>query len=216
MTTTWAEFLAEVRSDLKDDGTSQKWTDAVLYVWTKDAVKDYSIHFPRFEDRVTLTASGTNYALPTDYVDDIFVECPEDRYLSRRRAQPGRRYYSRAGEPTMYFVSGSNLRLNGTTAKDVLLSYKALHTYPLNATDNTFVFTVPERDMELIRLYVKAKAMEQLRSKQAIQDRYKPGSGDRRDNPLDPETDDLMKQYEKKIADRYRGGAVMLRRDKSS
>ncbi len=47
-------------------------------------------------------------------------------------------------------------------------------------------------DEELIRLYVKAKATEQIRTQQSSLDRFKPGNGGRDDNPMNPEVRDLM------------------------
>ena len=47
---------------------------------------------------------------------------------------------------------------------------------------------------------------------QSAQDRYKLGSGSRDDNPLLPEVENLMESYEKKMAERHQGGAIMLQR----
>ena len=75
---------------------------------------------------------------------------------------------------------------------------------------DAFVFEVPDADLELIRLYVKAKVYEQMRSKQAALDRFKLGSGSREDNPIAPEVEDLMKIYHEKIMERIPGGDIEL------
>jgi hypothetical protein len=57
---------------------------------------------------------------------------------------------------------------------------------------------------------VKAKVYERIRTKAARLDRYK--DGDREDNPITPEVRNLMRDYDKKIAERYEGGTIMLHR----
>ena len=66
--------------------------------------------------------------------------------------------------------------------------------------------------MELIRLYVKASCYEQMRSKQANLDRFKLGTGARDDNPIEPETRNLMVEYQWKITQRVAGGMIKLYR----
>ncbi len=44
--TTWAQLLADIRIDLKDTGTTPRWSDAALYLYAKDAIRDYSSYFP--------------------------------------------------------------------------------------------------------------------------------------------------------------------------
>jgi hypothetical protein len=79
---------------------------------------------------------------------------------------------------------------------------------PASPDDNTFSLTIPIADEELIRLYVKAKASEQLRTQQANLDRFKLGNGDRQDNPLLPEVNTLMVEYRTKLAERYPGKTI--------
>ena len=74
--TTWANLLADIRVDLKDTGTTNRWTDAALLLWAKDAIRDYSQYFPRYMSRVALTLSTNKYALPSDFLGAINVECP--------------------------------------------------------------------------------------------------------------------------------------------
>ena len=87
-----------------------------------------------------------------------------------------------------------------------------MHELPADVHDTSFEFSYPSRDDELIRLYIRAKACGQMRSGQASLDRFALGAGDRDDNPLLPETNHLMEDYEKKIYDRYGGGIIMLYR----
>jgi hypothetical protein len=210
--TTWADLLANLRTDLKDTSLTPRWTDAQLLLWTKDAVRDYSTFFPLLQDRVALTLSGTAYPLPTDFVKVVDVECPLDRFLEQAMRRPGIRLRTRNGQPTHYYISGGSLYLNGTPLEgaEVLLTYDALHPLPVDENDTAFAFTISEIDEELLRLYVKAKASEQVRTQQSNLDRFTPGSGRRDDNPLLPEVDKLMQEYRFKIAERIGGGTILL------
>jgi hypothetical protein len=211
--TTWGELLADIRSDLKDTASTKRWSDEALYLWAKDAMRDYSLYFPRVISRLELTADGGSYALPVDLVKDVTVECPKDRYLERRLERPGARYF-RTGEPTEYYLAGGRLFPNSSPqdGERIYLTYEAMHALPANAFDVEMALTIPPLDEELIRLYIKAKANEQIRSQQANLDRFKLGSGDRSDNPLEPEVGNLMDAYRMKIAERTRGGIIRLYR----
>jgi hypothetical protein len=208
MTTTWETLLADIRNDLQDTGTNPRWTDAYLYALTKDSVREYSNYFPRRIDRTTLTLTGSSYPLPSGFVSAINVECPLDTYLTLRHAVPGRAYTSTT--LSHFYISGGNLYLNGDADGAVLLTYFAVHSIPEDEDDDDFAFSVPDLDIELIRLYVKAQCHAQMRAKQSRLDRFEQGSGRRDDNPLLPETNLEMQEYYQKIASRLAGGAVML------
>lgn len=205
--TTWEQFLAALRADLQD--TTSRWTDAMLYQYTVDAIRDYSHWFPRRADRVSLELVDGKYPLPVDFVDAVYVECPKDTFLKLRVEMPGKRFYSPT-TPNAYFIEAGVLYLDAPASDEVLLTYHALHDLPANELDTTFVFTIPDKDMELPRLYVQAKIYGQMRSKQARLDRFKLGTGSRQDNPLEPEFKNLADEYQQKINDRIGGGIVKL------
>jgi hypothetical protein len=211
MSTTWPTFLAALRNDLEDNGNNPRWSDEYLYALTCDAIRDYSTWFPKRIDRDEIVLDEGVYPLPDDYVEAINVECPQDTFLKKRDPTPGKSYSS--GKLTQYYISGGNLYLSGDPqdGDSVLLTYYATHPVPTSAedlgedqqhNDLNFVFTIPDRDIELVRLYVRAQVYTQMRSKQSRLDRFDPGSGRRDDNPLLPETKDLMLEYRQKIADR--------------
>lgn len=213
MSITWADFLSDLRNDLDDTADTPRWSDEQFYVYTKDAVRDYSQYFPKRVDGAELSLAGSAYTLPADYVDTITVECPEDRFLEDREERPGIRYIDKS-KPLFYYIEGGSLYLQGTPldGEAVYITYYALHDIPTSEADNSFIFTVPDRDIELLRIYVKAKIFERQRGKQSRLDSYKPGSGRRDDNPLAPEINTLMMDYQEKIAARIPGGAVRLYR----
>ena len=214
----WGEMKAVIRTDLKDTDANPKWADSELYVFWLDAVRDYSRWFPYIPDRLTMTGDGTGpYPLPSDYLDVIFVEVPEHRFLEERSPRPGVRYPSQSGKPFHWSLLGSNLMLDVAPldADAVLLTYQAMHSTPDSVNDDTADLTIPEADHELPRLYVQAKVYGQMRQRQASLDRFKTkvtAGSSREDNPLGPEVETIMGEYYYKIAERIPGGAVRLNR----
>lgn len=205
---TWRTLLADIRADLQDlSETNPRYGDKLLWTYAKDAIRDYSLWFPLRVDRLELVPVMGKYPLPQNYVEDIQVECPVNTLLERRRDRPGARY---AASPHYYIIQGGNLYLAGSPS-GVFLTYLAAHPVPTSETDLDFVLTIPDTDVELLRLYVKAKIQALTRGRQANLDRFK-SNGQRDDNPLIPETQNLMEEYEKKISERIPGGSVTLYR----
>jgi hypothetical protein len=212
--TTFGTLLSYLRSDLKDtNSASYRWSDEVLYIYTVDAIRDYSIHFPLRVDRYELTVGDGCYALPNDFVYEIFVECPQDRFLEKRYTRQGITYKTLPNRPWYYYIDGGNLYLMGSPRDEdsVLLTYSCLHSVPTSESDTTFVLTVPDRDLELLRLYVKAQAIGSMRTKGARLDQYKM-TGKRNDNPLQPETMSIIEEYDRKIQERKPARVVHLYR----
>ena len=108
--TTWGNLRASIREELKDVTVGKyRWSDALLFLYVKDALNDYSLWFPDRKDGEVLVFDTDHYNLPVDYVEAIFVECPADRFLEDRRPRPGVRYPSRSGKPFFYHIQGGKL-----------------------------------------------------------------------------------------------------------
>lgn len=210
MTETWRSLLADIRADLQDTSEMPRWATPLLLTYTKDAIRDYSLWFPLRVDRVELVPIVGRYPLPGNYIEDIQVECPLDVLLEKRRDRPGSRY---SFNSMYYSVQGGNLYIAGCPPH-VYLTYFATHPVPASEQDIDFQLTVPDSDVELIRLYVKAKIQALVRGRQANLDRFK-ATGTRDDNPLVAETENLMDEYYRKVAERIPGGVVALYRARS-
>lgn len=212
----WTEFLAELRADLKDTGTGVspaptifKWSDKVLFLYAKDAIRDYSTWFPKRKDRVAILPTGESYALPVDYIREISVELPIDTYLQLRQSKPGTQYKIQP-KVSFYFIQSGQVYINCKAGdRPIYLTYAAAHTVPTSETDATTELTIPDIDLELIRTYVKAKVYGQMKSNQASLDRFK-ATGARDDNPIEAEVVDFMAEYRRGIADRTPVSMVTL------
>lgn len=210
---TWADLLADIRTDLKDTGTTPKWSDDTIYLFAKDAIYAYSNDLPLVIYREELTEESGAFALPTNFLAVIAVESSEGVYLDRFEVRPGRRV-SQPSSATAYYISRGKIHLNATPADGdtILLSYKAFHDLPITEEEGEETeMSIPVEDEEIIRLFIKAKISEQLRMNQSSLDRFKQGSGNRDDNPLLPEHNELMKEYHYRIAQRL-GGMIQLNR----
>ena len=213
----WGQFLTELRSELKDDGTTQKFSDDLLYVFLRDGIWALSEWLPRDIGRVTLTAEETDpkkFALPTDFIEEYLVECPLDNALTFRYVRPGVRRATSV-RPLFYWTNAGFLFLDADPGENtVLISYYGVHGIPPDASDTNFDLTVPMRDIELLKLYILGRVFQRERSRQAMLDRFKLGTGDRQDNPIEPEVVDYMEQFQEKLAERIGGKAVFLTRER--
>jgi hypothetical protein len=226
--TTWAQFLSEIRAELDDTGTTPRYSDALLLIYAKDAVRDYSQYFPLHvvdEELETVDGETRQFSLPTDMMAIDDVQCPEGSRLQERTERPGALRTSTT-KPMFYWIDGSSLVLNADPGEGeaVLLSYFALHPLPFATEEvdgggvvpeeepEVYTFTIPEGDMELIKNYVLGKVQMRVRNNQSRLDRFKVTSGARDDNPMIVEVEDYMDRYLKGIALRLRGGVVQLYR----
>lgn len=212
--TLWTDLLADIRAELQDTGTTPRWSDRQLYLYAKDAIMDYSTWFPRRMDRAALTLSNGYTAVPSNFVEDILVEYPKDTTLERRVFRPGAMFITVASvpygqQPSYYYIQGGNLYVLGLSAETVYLTYLACHVVPTSETDAVSALSVPDIDMEIIRTYIRWKCYSGMRARQASLDRFKP-TGNRSDNPLTPETENLYEVYLQMIAQRTQGGIVVL------
>jgi hypothetical protein len=210
----WSALKSELRVELDDGGTTPKWGDEILYTYLREAVSDYSQYFPLAKDEVVLVplSDVRKFTLPTDFIEEVSVECPLENILEMRKERSGFRISS-GSKPSFYYVQGLAMYIDANPSSDnAVISYSAVHPIPLNAADGTFVLTIPIVDIELIKLYVMAKVSVRIRASQSRLDRFKLGSGDRQDNPMVIETEDYFARYYQKIAERMRTTAHTLSR----
>jgi hypothetical protein len=238
MSTTWAQFLLEIREELGDTSATPRYSDKLLYYYLKDGIRDYSQYFPL--DIVEATIEHTDesvraFALPSTLLDIHDVQCPLDTHLQKRFERPGLMTVVK-NKLLFYWIDGQEFILNcdPEDGDTLLLSYFAVHTIPPESVldpvlvpdpeaeppveapeeEEPYLFSVPDGDMELIKNYVIGKIQVKTRTAQSRLDRFKVTSGARDDNPMIIEAVDYMDRYNNAIATRIRGGTIQLFRPK--
>jgi hypothetical protein len=207
--TTWAILLAELREDLQDTSSNPAYSDKILWLYTRDAVRDYSTYFPKRVDALEIEPADGRYALPADYIEEIFVECPRGSYLTPRAIVPGIKKVT-GTTPYRYEIEGGGIYVDASTDNSIWLTYYAYHTIPTSETDVEAEVSVPVGDTELLRLYVRARIAAQIRLRTAKLDRYREDHR-RDDNPMEVEFQSLMNEYHSKIMARQQPTAIYLR-----
>jgi len=182
----------------------------MLYLYAKDAIRAYSQDLPKPVHREPIAAINGTYPLPGNFLAVASVQDANGAYLSRYDVRPGTRRNAPA-RATKFYVSGRALYTDTPPADGEILyvSYSAIHDIPASADDLTSELSIPQEDEELIRIYVKAKVIEQMRTNQSALDRFKQTTGNRQDNPLSPEYKDLYAEFERRIALKM-GGVINL------
>jgi hypothetical protein len=157
------------RRRLGDLDLPYKWSDLQINQWINDAIADYSIHFPRrVELKLDCTLDTHSYELPADCHGLLSVEYPQGQdppeYL-----QPADRFADGfyACDDLYDFLPSHDqdspgklwISANPTAAQDINLIYLADHDYPDDDADE---ITVLERHYELILLYVRWAAYQEL------------------------------------------------------
>jgi hypothetical protein len=212
----WGDLLSELRVDIDDAGATPKFSDKLLHTYLREAVSDYSQFLPLVFEDVELAQDTDNpkkFALPANFIEDISVSCPAGRYLEPRRGRLGTKV-AQSATPLFYHTDSNRfLYLDADPGEDaVLLSYKALHPIPASETEADFAFTIPDANMELIKLYLEGKVNVKIRNTQARLDRFKLTAGSRSDNPMSEEVEDFFDEYHKKLRERIPSTPVTLYR----
>jgi len=166
------EIRGFVRRRLGDLTSPFKWSDEQINQWINDAIADYSIHFPLVKTQ-TISCSDENrkYDLEDDFVEVLSIEYPtgEDPpvYLKHRLGtHPG--FWSQDGfydvlkhrdfeDPDELIIS-----TKPSTGESIEVIYQAHHVFLDD--DDTDKITVPERHLELIVLFARMAAYQELAS----------------------------------------------------
>ena len=173
MSTTLQNLIDAIEADLADSGNAT-WSAADIEQWCRDAIADYSPHFPRtLTETVATSAGDRKYDLPAGFIEVLTVEYPAGQdppeYLARR-PHDHPQFWIDSG----YFdiverdddTDSNELWISekpaGGESIDVL--YHAIHLQDsanLTTSDN---LTVPERHHYLLKKYVIWQAADQLKA----------------------------------------------------
>ena len=159
-----------VRRRLGDLTAPYKWSDEQINQWVNDAIADYSIHFPLVKTQtISCSEDDRQYDLDTDFVEVLSVEYPtgEDPpvYLVRReRTHPDfwevDGYYDLLKHKNFEDPDELLISEKPDAGESIDVIYQAHHTFLDD--DDTDKMTVPERHLELIILFVRMAAFQEL------------------------------------------------------
>ena len=168
MTTTLQNLIDAVEADLADSGNAT-WTAADVERWIRDAIADYSLHFPRIlTQTISCSADDRTYDLASGFLQVLTVEYPtgEDppEYL-RRRNYTHPDFWSDVGYYDVVHREDATdtaelwISEKPSTGEDIIVFYAAPH-------DNTIAvggtLTVPGDHESILRKYVIWQATVQL------------------------------------------------------
>jgi hypothetical protein len=159
--TTRAELRDSLRNLLSD---RTQWRDSLLNGWINDAIRDYSHNLPRLAVvTLAMTAGTQSYSIASYNVQTVrLVEYPTGetprRLLTRLPRDDasfdGGAYYDLKSDNSIIYMGESP-----ALGDSMLVEFDTLHTIP---TSDSTLLTVPDRHLELLRLYVVWKAASQL------------------------------------------------------
>ncbi len=161
--TTRAAFREDLRLQLSDRSL---WRDSMLNQWIDDAINEYSINYPT-QTTVTFDGTGSTRTFTFTNAPNVLniarVEYPVGKtppVFINQRAQGAPDFYSGPfydviGNPITAIILGQT----PTAAEDVKVTYQTVYTLP---TLDSSTLTVPDYDLELLRLYVVWKAVSHL------------------------------------------------------
>lgn len=168
--TTLQNLIDACEADLDDSGNST-WAAADVEQWCRDAIADYSLHFPRnLQDDITTVLNDRQYDLPADFRTPLSVEYPQGedppQYL-----QPRSQYHPSFWNEDGFFAIYTHL--DDTDPDEILISTKppadeTIRVIYQSVHDNTILtsgaVTVPDEHHHILRNYVLWRAALQLKA----------------------------------------------------
>lgn len=174
MTNTRQQIRDLCRRRLGDLDVPYHWSDLQMNQWINDAIADYNLHFPRLTQVSLATAAGqNNYAL-SGARRILGVEYPLgnplrpfDHTRMAFLAQPGFYdvvYSPQDGSEVELWLSGTIGGCPPGLLADCRCACQADHAY---LDDDSDAATLPERHLELVMLYVRWAAFQELASSES-------------------------------------------------
>jgi hypothetical protein len=173
MATTLAQLADICQTQLADSGAGT-WPQATVEAWVLEAIRDYSVHFPRRKEyKINCNDDVHEYPLPVDFLDAILVEYPDGedppKYLARKHRTDPAFWLSDdhydlyvtgdvTESPTVPGESDNDLLIvspETATGEDIILQYLARHDDSISSGDEV---TVPARHFDLIVTFVVWRA----------------------------------------------------------
>lgn len=170
-TTTLAQLADRAQNALNDSGAGT-WSQTLVQEWVLEAVREYSIHFPRIQIADMDCSTGAHeYDLPADYSAMLTVEYPlgqdPPQYLKRKDHRDplfwlSDDYYDVPQIPGEIAPEGKDvapaqlyISAQVSTGETIRITYHAHHRLDLEGSD---LLSVPREHEHLLILFVIWKA----------------------------------------------------------
>ena len=162
------------RRRLGDTASPYSWSDLQLNQWINDAIAEHSIHFPRkLNETINCATDDRKYDLPATFMAPITIEYPagEDppQYLTRRSFSSSgfwgsSSYYDIVNRDDKTDVNEIWISEKPTTGEDIEVIYSGEHDL---LDDDSDLYTVLDRHLELIVLFVRWTAYQELATEES-------------------------------------------------
>jgi hypothetical protein len=176
---TLSEFRARCRLILSGE---DQWSSNTIDVWIGDAIRAYSLEFPRsLRTTLNMTTGVQAYELLGDILAVVSVQYPAGAYPLE--------YCWLVGDSSKLFASGGPFYALRGVADDepgnadyvntvivfaaavsdgeqAIVSYRGLHRIPAAGADDDYI-TVPDAHLEALAAFVEFRSMWDLQTRQA-------------------------------------------------
>lgn len=171
--TTLQQLIDATQGDLGDQAEAT-WHSEDIEQWLRDAIGDYSLHFPRIlTQTIACSANDRTYDLPAGFMQVLTVEYPAGQdppeYLARRPHDhphfwrvAGYFDIIRRGDDTDVDEIWISQKPSAGESIDVI--YQGQHLMDTTNLTNTDSLTVPERHHSLLRRFATWQAAERLKA----------------------------------------------------
>jgi len=169
MATTLTQLIDACEADLADSSNAV-WSAADVEQWLRDAIADYSQHFPRtMTTEIACSADDREYDLAATFQEMITVEYPKDEdppQFLQRRPHNHPDFWPEAGYYDIIFRAGDSdvdelwISTKPAAGEKIDATYLADHDFTSVVATAT---TVPEKHHHILRKYVMWQALHQLK-----------------------------------------------------
>lgn len=173
MATTLQTLIDDIEVDLNDIGNAT-WLAADIEQWARDAIADYSLHFPRtLTQTISAADDDRKYDLTAGFIEVLTVEYPTGQdppeYLARRpHSNPSfwieNGYFDIVERDDDTDTNEIWISEKPSTGESIGVLYHAIHV--MDSTDLTTIdnLSVRERHHHILRKYAVWQGLMQLKA----------------------------------------------------
>ena len=167
---TLATLADQIQASYLNDTAEATYTQTQVEQWLKDAIRDYSLHFPRqLSHTISTTADQRTYSLPALFTDMLSVEYPAGQdnpeYLTRRAYTHesfwGNNHYDIVPREDDSDQTELWIGPEPAASESITIEYHAYHNYDIDSADPV---TVPQVHHHILIIYVMWQSIKLLQT----------------------------------------------------